>query len=391
MRFAWIVLKKEVVDNLRDRRTLVGAVLYPLLGPALLIALLTVVGRTFSEQAESRLSLPVAGADHAPDLMRFLREHEVIVQPAPDDTESAVRSGRVPVALIVQAEHGADLSAGRPATVQIVVDESRQSTAVAARRARRLLEAYASQMAGLRLLARGISPTVIAPLAIETVDVATPQSQAAGFLNLTPYFLIYSIFIGGMYLAIDSTAGERERGSLEPLLLNPVPRWELVLGKVGAALLFTLVAVFETLVAFAVVLNFVPLEHYLGIRFSLSWSTLAIVFLIALPMLPLATALQIIIASYTSSFKEAQNYLSLLPLVPALPGMFLAFLPVEPRPWAMLIPTFGQQILINQVMRGEPMDPFNLVLSTAVTLAIAAGLIVVAVWLYGRERLVFGR
>jgi sodium transport system permease protein len=388
---ASIVLRKEVVDNLRDRRALLGAVLYPLLGPVLMIVLLTVVGRTFSEQGEKPLELPVVGAEHAPDLIAFLRRNEVTIQPAPADPQTAVKNGEQNVVLVIPPGYSADLAAGRPATVQLVVDDSRQTAAVAIRRTSRLLEAYGGQIAALRLLARGINPAVIAPLAVETVDVATPQSQAASFLNLTGYFLIFSIFIGGMYLAIDSTAGERERGSLEPLLANPVARWELVFGKLGATMLFTLVAVIETLVAFAVVLNLVPLENYLGVRFSLSASALVSVFLIALPILPLAGALQIIIASSTRSFKEAQNYLSILPLIPALPGMFMAFVPVDPRPWTMLIPTFSQQILINQVMRGEPINPAYLALATAVTLVTGALLIALAVWLYGRERLVFGR
>lgn len=388
---ASIVMRKEVVDNLRDRRALLGAVLYPLLGPVLMIVLLTVVGRTFSEQGEKPLELPVVGAEHAPDLIAFLRRNEVTIQAAPADPATAVKNGDENVVLVIPPGYGANLAAGRPATVQLVVDDSRQTAAVPVRRASRLLEAYGGQIAALRLLARGVNPAVISPLAVETVDVATPQSQAAGFLNLTPYFLIYSIFIGGMYLAIDSTAGERERGSLEPLLANPVARWELVFGKLGATMLFTLVAVIETLLAFAVVLNLVPLENYLGVRFSLSAHALGSVFLIALPILPLAAALQIIIASSTRSFKEAQNYLSLLPLIPALPGMFLAFVPVDPRPWTMLIPTFSQQILINQVMRGEPINPAYLALATAVTLAAGVLLIALAVWLYGRERLVFGR
>ncbi len=388
---ARVVLHKEVVDNLRDRRALLGAVLYPLLGPVLMIVLLTVVGRTFSEQGESPLELPVVGAEHAPDLVAFLRQHEVRIRPAPPDPETAVKNGDQSVILIIPPGYGTDLEAARPATVQLIIDDSRQTAAVPIRRARRLLEAYASQIATLRLVARGVDPAVIAPLAIETVDVSTPQSQAAGFLNLTPYFLIYSIFIGGMYLAIDSTAGERERGSLEPLLINPVRRRDLVFGKLGATMLFTLVAMVETLVAFAVVLNFVPLENYLGVRFSLSPQALGAVFLIALPILPLAAALQIIIASGARSFKEAQNYLSLLPLIPALPGMFLAFVPVAPRPAVMLIPTLSQQLLINQVMRGEPVSSAYLAMATAVTLATGICLIAVAVWLYGRERLVFGR
>lgn len=386
-----VVLGKELRDNVRDRRALLSALVYPLLGPGLLVGLLAFVGYTFSEQAEERMLLPVAGAAEAPDLMRFLAQHNVAVSAAPADPEAAVRAGEHDLVLIVPPGFAADFAAGRPASLRLVLDDSRQSAAVSIRRGRRLLEAYGAQIAALRLVARGLSPEIVSPLAVEELDLATPQSQAAGFLNLTPYFVIYSIFIGGMYLAIDSTAGERERGSLEPLLLNPARRGELVLGKLGATLVFTLVAVVETLLAFWLVLTLVPLERFLGIQFSFSLTALAQIFLITLPMMPLAAALQIIIASSTHSFKEAQNYLSLLPLVPALPGMFLAFMPVEPRPGLMLIPTFGQQLLMNRILRGEPVAPEWIAISALVTLAVAVLLIAVAIRLYSRERFVFGR
>ena len=135
---------------------------------------------------------------------------------------------------------------------------------------------------------------MIEPIVIETVDQSTPQSQAAQLLSLLPYFLIFSVFIGGMYLAIDSTAGERERGSLEPLLINPVARRDFVVGKMAATMVFTLIAVAETLIGFAVLLNTVPLGTIAGVSLSLSPSAFAAAFLIALPMMPLAAALQII-------------------------------------------------------------------------------------------------
>ena len=252
-----------------------------------------------------------------------------------------------------------------------------------------MLEAYSRQIGSLRLLARGINPAVVEALVIERIDVSTPQSQAAGLLNITPYFIIFSIFIGGMYLAIDTTSGERERGSLEPLLINPVARWELVLGKLGAALVFIVIAVVETLIGFAVVLNF--LQSSFGARLELHLLTLVCVFLIALPIMPLAAALEVAIATFTRSVKEAQNYISFLTIIPALPGMFLALVPVKTELWAMLVPTFGQQLLINQVLRGESVRPLNVIVSAVVTLLAGLAFVSVAAKLYEREQVLFGR
>jgi sodium transport system permease protein len=361
----WVVFSKEVMDNLRDRRTLLSSLAYPLLGPVLIAVMLSVVGGTLISEAERPLRLPVQGAEHAPALIRFLEQNNVEIVTAPNHSEL--------------------LRAGRPAPVRLVVDESRQSTAAATQRARRLLEAYSGEIAALRLLARGISPSVVTPLAIERMDVATPQSQAANLLSIAPYFIIFSIFIGGMYLAIDTTTGERERGSLEPLLINPLSRAEFVLGKYAATLLFTVIAVVETLIAFGLVLNYIPLE----IPLSLDASVLFNIFLISLPIMLLAAALQMIVATFSKDFKEAQNFLSYMMLIPALPGMFLAFLPVRPSLWMMAIPTFGQQVLINQVMRGNVVDPSHVVVSAVVTLLVGLLLLGGAIYLYNRESVLF--
>jgi sodium transport system permease protein len=385
-----IIFKKEVIDNLRDRRTLAGSLFYPLIGPLLMALLFTVLGRTMSTQAEQPLALPVVGAQNGPALIQFLEQNGTEIQPGPDDPEASVRAGDHDVVLVIPAGYEEDFSAGRPATVRLVVDDSRQSASISVKRASRLLEAYSQQMGTLRLLARGVDPSLVTALAVERTDVSTPQSQAAIFLNIMPYFIIFSVFIGGMYLVIDTTAGERERGSLEPLLINPVARSELVLGKLAAALVFTVIGVIETLVGFLIMLNVTPTESF-GVQISLRPSALGVIFLIAIPMMLLAAALQMIIATFTRSFKEAQNYLSFLPLIPALPGMFLVFVPVKTKLWMMLIPTFGQQLLINQVMRGEPLDALNVTISAVVTAVAGVALVFVAIKLYERERVLFGR
>ena len=257
-------------------------------------------------------------------------------------------------------------------------------------RTRGLIEAYSRQIALLRLTARGLNPVMIEPLAIERLDVSTPQSQAVIFLNMMPYFVVLVVFVGGMYVIIDATAGERERGSLEPLLINPVRRWEFVLGKLAAALPFAIFTLFLTLLAFAAAFNLFPIEDYVGFQLTLDPLALMGIFLVSLPMILLASALQMIIATFTRSFKEAQTYVAFLPLIPALPGIGLAFLPVKPALWTMLIPTFGQQLLINQLMRGEPVNLANVAISTVVTLLVAAVLIDIAVRLYQDERILFG-
>lgn len=386
-----VVFRKEVVDNARDRRALMSSLVYPLIGPLLLVGILVVVGKSFSERAEKPLELPVAGAELAPNLVSFLEQNGAEVKDAPEDPEEAVKAGDANVVVIIPEGYGEDFTEGRPATVRLILDDTRQSASVDVRRAQRLLDAYSQQVGRLRLVARGINPQIVDALAVERVDMATPQSQAANILSMAPYFIILSIFLGGMYLAIDSTAGERERGSLEPLLINPASRGQIVFGKYLATLLFTTVGLAVTLVAFLLLLNFFPLEKFLGMRFTLSPGALVGIFFIALPIALLAAALQIIIATFTRSFKEAQTYLSFLPLLPALPGVFLALLPVKTTLKTVLIPTFGQQLLMNHLLRGEAIEPLHVILTSVVTAALGFAVIALAAKLYESERVVFGR
>jgi sodium transport system permease protein len=385
-----IIFYKEVKDNVRDRRTLAGALLYPLIGPIMLAFVFTLLGRTSSNEADKLLSMPVVGAENAPALVQFLKQHGAKIKPPPADPEAAVQTGDHEVVLIIPENYQKAFSAGRVAAVQLVKDDSRGAAQPSIRRAQALLRAYSAQIGSLRLLARGVHPGVISPLAIEELNVATPQSQAANFLNMLPYFIVFSIFIGGMYLAIDATVGERERGSLEPLLINPAARSELILGKLCATLVFTAVAIIETLLGFFVMMNVLHTES-LGVKISLHINTLGILFLISIPMMLLACSLQMIIATNTKGFRDALNSLSLLMMIPALPGLFLVFVPVKEKLWMMLIPIFGQQLLINQVMRGEILNKVNLFGSAIVTIAAGVLLTHFAIRMYKRESILFRR
>jgi len=272
--------------------------------------------------------------------------------------------------------------------VRLILDSTRQPARVDIARIQNLLQSYSTYLGTLRLVVRGVSPEVIQAVDVEEVDVATPQSQATFLISFLPYFIIFAIFNGAAPIITDTTAGERERQSLEPLLINPVPRRNFVWGKLFAAFPFSLASLAITLVGFGVVFNILPVEEYLGIRISLNILTLISIFFICLPIIFLASAIQILVASFARSTKEAGTYLPFIALVPSLPGLALAFFPVKPELWTMLIPTFGQQILINQFMRLEPINLSNAMLSSAITLLISVAITFIAIKLYEREQIV---
>ena len=389
MKEIWIVCSKEIIDSLRDYRSWSTGLFWALFGPLMMGGIFMLIGSTVKEDIEKPLHLPIQNPENAPNLVRFLEQHNVIVEPAPSNPESAVKSGDTNVVLIIPKEFAEDFSSSKTATVQLVLDSSRQSAQVDVNRIQDLLEMYGKYLGALRLVVRGVSPEVVQAVAIEEVDVATPQSRATVLISFLPYFIIFAIFNGGASIITDTTAGERERQSLEPLLINPVPRRNFVYGKLLAAFPFSLASLAITLIGFGIVFNVLPIEQYLGIQLSLNVLTLLWIFLICLPITFLASAIQILVASFARSTKEAGTYLPFIALIPSLPGLALAFLPVKPVLWTMLIPTFGQQIMINQFMRLEPVSISNAAISTAMTLVIAAILTLIAIRLYNREQIVF--
>jgi sodium transport system permease protein len=301
-----------------------------------------------------------------------------------------VIAGDINVALIIPEEYGEDFSEGSTAGVQLVFDSTRQSAMADISRARNALESYSSYIGLLRLSLRGVSPEVMRAVQVEELDTATPQSQALIFISMLPYFIIFAIFNGASPVITDATAGERERGSLEPLLINPLPRGWVAIGKMLSAMPFAIVNLIITLAGFASIFRLLPVEELIGVQIGLDLGALLAIFLICLPIVFLACAIQTLIASFTKTTKEAGTYLPFIGLIPSLPGLALAFLPVKPALWTMLIPTFGQQILINQFLRYEPISSQNIVVSAALTILLAIVITFIAIKLYEGERIITG-
>jgi sodium transport system permease protein len=385
----WVVFAKEVRDNMRDRRSLFLALAYPFIGPLLLGALMSFVGSAMRPDVSGPMPIAVDGAHRAPALMQHLRDSGLYVVPSPRDPFEAVKLGRADYVLLVPEGFDTDLGSEKPAELEIIINATRLSTVMAVARIAQSLREYSSALGNQRLKSRGIDPTIAEAVKIQTVNVGQSRSLAGFFLNMMPPFIIFTIFIGGVYLAIDTTAGERERGSMEPLLTNPISRAYLMLGKLGAALLFTVAALVFQLVAFKAMFEVVLGENY-GLAYNPPVGVFAAMAAVLLPLVVAAVTLQVIVATVSRSYKETQTYLGLLPLLPSLPGMMLVFVPLKAHAWMMAIPTFGQILLVGSLVRGEPVDPVHLAVSLASTTLLAAGLLWLAARLYERDQLLFG-
>ena len=390
MKQVWIIFQTEVLDNIRDTRSLlIGIFFSALFGPIMLGGLLVMIGSSFRKDLDKPLTLPVQNPEYAPALIEFLESYNVITVPAPTDPETAVKLGDVDVVLIIPEKFSEEFSSSKPATVQLVLDSSRQSAAVNILRIQTLLEGYNAYLGKLRLVVRGVSPEVIEVISMDKVDVATPQTRVMILLSMLPYFIIFGIFSSSSSIITDSTAGERERKSLEPLLINPVPRRAFVFGKILSSFPFSIANLALTLIGLGLVFNVMPLEKYLGMQFGLNGATLIWIFLICLPVVFLASAIQIVVASFARTPKEAGTYLPFIALIPSLPGLALAFFPVKSNLWLMLIPTFGQQLLVNQMLRLEPISAWNVVASVLATILVSTAFTWLAILIYNREQVMF--
>ena len=296
--------------------------------------------------------------------------------------------GEHDVVLLIEAEYGEELSAGSPAPVSLVVDSANNQTSANADRARRLLDAYGRQLASLRLLVRGVNPQAMAPIEVRNVDVATPAGRSLLILGMMTYFCLMSMLVGGFYLAIDTTAGERERGSLEPLLSLPVPRADIIIGKMLATSAFMAASLLLTLAAFGVVLAFIPLES-LGMSANFGPGVILGMFVVMATFIPLGAGLMTVVASFTRSNREAQSWLSVVMFLPIAPIMFAVVSGTKPTAPLMAIPSLSQHLLATSLMRGDAIPPSYVVISAGMTLALGALLVWLAVRLYRREA-IFG-
>ncbi len=381
------VFIKEAVDNLRDRRTLFTVLLFgPLFGPFIYLLMMnTIINRQIADLDQS-YTLAVQGADYAPGLMDYIRQHNMKITPAPADPRAAVGTGKLDVALIVPADYPLAFAAGKPAIVQLVMDKSRDGASKNIDRVQDVLEQYSRSVGFLRLLARGVDPRTMAPVVIEDADVSTPQSRAVLLLRMMPYFLLFAATLGAFYLAIDCTAGERERGSLEPLLTTAVPRSTLVLGKLSAVALFSSVSLAIDIAALVWCQGLIPAAK-IGIAVNFTPANALTTFLVCLPFCLFIAGLLSVVASFTKSYKEAQTWLSFIMLVPMVPVLGMAMFPIEPTWWMLLLPSMSQEILVTSLIKGEVLQPLFVSLSVLSTLAFGAGLASLAVWLYKREQI----
>ncbi len=380
------VMLKELAEIFRDRKIIInGLLIMPLVFPLLILGMGALAENRAKTQLESELKLPVIGADVAPNLVAFLATQNITAEAAPENPDALILSQEKDVILRIAADFADDWRASRAATVEILHDSSRQDSAIPVRRVERALQSYSRQAGAVRLIARGVDPSLGTAVGVTYRDLATPEAKRGMLLAFLPYVLILSAFLGGAYLVMDATAGERERQSLEPLLATPAGRGAIMSGKIAAACVFGMVGLLLTLLSFKLSFGFVDSGPFKGV--DVSMVAVAKLLLVLLPMALIGTTLLTLISASVKTLKEAQSYMAFLMFLPILPTIILMVNPVKNALWMFATPFLAQNQLILMVLRQEAISGVQWATYLGAGFGLGALLWLVAARLYHREQL----
>lgn len=361
------IARKEWREALRDRRSLFSGLFYGVWGPLVMGVALLATARHQGELGP--ITIGGHGVAQAPSLTAYLAARQVTIVDVAD-ADHAVRTRQLQAAIVVDPEYPEHFSASRPAEVALLFNSSRPDSSRYASHLRGVLADYGRAVGDTRLVLRGIAPAAIVPMRVHERDFATAADRAGRTIATLPIFVLLAAFVGGMSVAADVSAGERERGSLESLLLHPVSRGSIVAGKwlaVAASALAT--------VALALLLSYAVLRHprlqQLDLPVGLTPAEAFAMLGIVAPLALAAAAVQLLMAFHARTYKEAQTKLSMLIFLPMIPGFLIAFGTLEPAAWMSLMPMLGHHMLITDIVRGASPGAAAVVPLTVVTLLVA--------------------
>jgi sodium transport system permease protein len=380
-----VVFGKEFKDGRRDKRAIMSAFLFPFFAPIIVYFLMTAIIELRTES--ETLVIPVVGSEFAPSLIQWLQERDVRIVEFSGDPQENVRNKKHELILIIPSDYQERLAALRTIPIEIVNDGSRTDARTKVNRAHELLRRYNQEVASLRLISRGVSPSIARVVSGRNVDVASKQQRTAQALNFIPLYILLSAFVSGMGIAVDSTAGERERKTLEPLILNPVERHHIVMGKWLAASLFSAVGMLTTLLLCLFAMAQVPLDQ-IGLTFHLNMAQISMLILAVLPLPFLATSMQLLLGIFAKSFKDAQSYIGLLTLLPAVPSMYLMFNPVTAQEWMFAVPMLGQHLLMVDVMGAKEVPILAYIYSALSCLVLGMAMVLITARFFQRESII---
>ena len=406
MRWSMItqITAKEVLSTLRDRRAIVSNLLLPLvLLPVIMLGLPLLLGSLFNREQASETPLAVENLAQLPPALAEQLTLANVEPFAEEDPESAVRNDEASVGLTVPPRMAERLAAGEQVEVVLYSKQGNLEAEVAVSKVRGAVAEYRQELVASTLREAGLDPAVLEPVAVAAVDASTEAERSSGQLSwIIPFFIAIWTLVGGQMTAIDATAGEKERGTLESLLVAPIKRVEVVVGKFLATMLFGLSAAVMAILGYIV--GGTILRRLLTSRIggegaeivslmggSLQVTPSSVILLLLSTLLLAATlaALLLVVTMFARSFKEAQSYVAPLSFLLILPVMALQFADLlELGSGVYLVPVVNVLLLMDEIVKGA-VDTGTVALTWGSLIVVIVILLGLALRNFNRETVIF--
>ncbi len=387
-----IVLRKELREAFRDRRALgvllMIVVIYPLM---LWVALHKIIDMAVKGEHEN-VELVVIGASQVPTLVSLLEQKNIKIAARDDmsepDITDMLRRREVVAVIKVGGKFTDNYNAMRPARIELWFDSAADQQSKL-HRVETVLHNYNAIIASSRLLAHGVSPVALTPIQLQSYDTATNASRSVQFLGALLGIFFAASFFFCLNTAMDTTAGERERRSLEVLLAQPVHAFELIMGKWLATATLAVIGLALELTVAHLILKFMPLEE-IGMSWRMDWPMLLGMVACAIPLCLFAAAFEIALAMNARTFKEAQTMMSFAVLLPMMPTIIVPMLDLNTADWMYVVPVLANQTLLLEVAKGQVVGILPYVLTIGSSLLAALLSIGFAAWRLKSEKYVLG-
>lgn len=372
-----VLFKKELMDASRDKRSIMVGLYYAIGTPIGMCLLMSVLLQQLA--SPEALKINIENSERAPGLIAHLNSHDIFA--------STDANERKAITLSISDDYQQKMSEGRPATVTLIADKSDDKLRKHINQVEKAMALYSSEIASLRLVSRGVDPNLMRALAVEVHDQATPDSKGGMILGFVAFTLILALFYAAMNLAIDTSAGERERNSLSLLLSHPLHSLHIVLAKVGAITTFSMLGLVVILVVSKFSYAMVPWQQ-MGFSITITPAFMLFSIAICLPIALMSASLQVFVSFMAKSFKEAQSYVTMVLFIPMALSMITTYdIATDKVQW---LPIAAQQFALMEFIKGNPIPVPQLLLSTLITLVLCAAFSFLSARMLKSEKVVFG-
>lgn len=366
------LMVKEFKEAFRDRRALMVAMSMALLMPVMIMVMLKVAIKEAVDNPA--VYVKYSGEQHAPKLIEALKDENILsFSDVPKDEERNWNERNIE--LTIPDTFAADMAAGKPIELTLRADYNEKSLSTPIRRIKDVVNQHSLAIGYKRLLVRGVDIKLLQPIKLLEQDTALPSSNAMMITLILGVYLMMAAFMSGLPVAIDSSAGERERNVLEMLLCQPVSTLKIVLAKLSCASSISIISIILMLVLTSIAMNFVDLTK-IGATFSIDAQTFVILLLLLIPICFLAASLQLLFAFQAKSFKEAQSTVTMLIMAPSFIPFALMMMDDKPA-WVEWMPISGQSLLMEDVFKGLPIDWNALLFTSVATIVLTVGLVLI--------------